>query len=307
MKSTLLIPLFLVFQYCQSQSSNRNVDVINLLNKKLVDNYIFLDVAEQMAHYVRAEYNKGSYSNLDDDQLARQLTIDLRSISNDKHLRIRTSTFTPSNGRRREVPYYTYNIGYAKILENNIGYLEITGFLQPYLALKEHLAMQMKKLEQTDAMILDLRNNGGGSPEGVQLLTSYFMEYQKGKIINSLYYRNTDSLTDFEVLENLDGPRYLNRKLIVLTSNYTFSGGEECAYNIKTHKLGTLIGEITGGGAHPVNQFPINSVFTAVIPIGRAINPITKTNWEGIGVQPDIEMNENDAFDYALTKLTNLK
>jgi len=158
----------------------------------------------------------------------------------------------------------------------------------------------MEALANTNGLILDHRNNGGGSPAGVQLLTSYFMSYEKVKRINSLYFRNRDRQIDFDVLKQLDAPRYLDKKVYVLTSDYTFSGGEECAYNFQTHELGTLIGETTGGGAHPVNRFDVGQGIFAIVPIGRAINPITKTNWEGVGVKPNISINEEKALERAL-------
>jgi C-terminal processing protease CtpA/Prc len=84
-----------------------------------------------------------------------------------------------------------------------------------------------------------------------------------------------------------------------LTSAFTFSGGEECAYNFQTQKRGTIIGETTGGGAHPGGMVPVADHYMIFIPTGRAINPVTKTNWEGVGVKPDVSVDADKALDTA--------
>lgn len=85
-----------------------------------------------------------------------------------------------------------------------------------------------------------------------------------------------------------------------MTSGSTFSAAEEFSYNLKNLKRATLVGESTGGGAHPVNFHYLKDVkFGATIPFGRAINPITQTNWEGVGVKPDVEISESLALNKA--------
>jgi len=143
---------------------------------------------------------------------------------------------------------------------------------------------------------------------GDQLFSSYFFPENPEILLNSLYYRNKDEKTDFYTLKKIKGPRYSDVPLYILTSNYTFSGGEEFCYNMQTQKRATLIGETTGGGAHPVDSFSLPNNIRAIIPVGRAINPITGTNWEAAGVKPDIEVDAEVALETALEMIkTNLR
>jgi retinol-binding protein 3 len=100
----------------------------------------------------------------------------------------------------------------------------------------------------------------------------------------------------------VDGARYLDKEVYVLTSGGTFSAAEEFTYNLKNLKRATIVGETTGGGAHPVDFHYFKDIkFAAMIPYGRAINPITKTNWEGSGVEPDVKVSPEQALATAHT------
>ena len=57
--------------------------------------------------------------------------------------------------------------------------------------------------------------------------------------------------------------------------------------------------EATGGGAHPTDAMIVREDFILHVPIGPAINPVSKTNWEGTGVAPDIAVPAVEAFDKA--------
>jgi C-terminal processing protease CtpA/Prc len=81
-----------------------------------------------------------------------------------------------------------------------------------------------------------------------------------------------------------------------LTSKQTFSGAEEFTYNLKNLKRATIIGETTGGGAHPVSGHRIDDHFMIGVPFAKAVNPISKTNWEGTGVEPDVKVPAADAL-----------
>ena len=156
----------------------------------------------------------------------------------------------------------------------------------------------MKFLDNSDAVIIDLRKNGGGDPEMVQLICSYFLD--KKIHLNSLYWRRNDHTQEFWTLDKVDGKRMPEVPLFILTSKRTFSGAEEFCYNMQTRNRATLIGETTGGGANPGGTFNINERFSIFIPPGSAINPVTGTNWEGVGVKPEIAIDEHEAFDRAL-------
>jgi len=103
-------------------------------------------------------------------------------------------------------------------------------------------------------------------------------------------YLSFNFTEEFWTLRNVDGIKMPDVPIYVLTSNYTFSGAEEFAYDLQNQKRAVIVGEVTGGGANPGQMMSVNSSFIAFIPNGRAINPVTKTNWEGTGVTPDIEI-----------------
>jgi C-terminal processing protease CtpA/Prc len=156
----------------------------------------------------------------------------------------------------------------------------------------------MAFLAGSDAVIIDLRQNGGGSPSMIQLISSYFFE--EPVHLNSFYIRDEDKTKQFWSHAHVEGERMADIDLYVLTSGMTFSAAEEFTYNMKNLERATIVGETTGGGAHPVRfvGFPDLKVSMS-LPFGRAVNPISGTNWEGTGVEPDIEVPQAEALDVA--------
>ncbi len=162
----------------------------------------------------------------------------------------------------------------------------------------EIAATTMNFLANTDALIIDLRRNGGGQPEMVALLSSYL--FNQRTHLNDIYSRFDNRTQEYWTSETVAGKRYGESKPVyVLTSKRTFSAGEEFTYNLKNLKRATIIGETTGGGAHPVRPHRLTDHFMIGVPFARAINPITKTNWEGVGVTPDIETTAEQALKVA--------
>lgn len=134
----------------------------------------------------------------------------------------------------------------------------------------------------------------------IQLISTYFFE--EPTLLNTMYWREGDRTDQFWTLPHVPGKRMADTPLFVLTSKGTFSGAEEFAYNMKNLKRATIIGETTGGGAHPGGGMPVNELFGMFVPVGRAINPISKTNWEGVGVEPDINVPADQALTLAHIK-----
>ena len=282
--------------------------LLDRLAQELKDGYVFPDVADKMVAELkakRAEYEKVTSG----PALADRLTRDLQAVSQDKHLRVRASA-TPLPQPKKVAPsaadrdrdkefarFVNGAVHKVERLPGNVGYLEIRNFMQAE-AVAEPLAAAMTFLANTDALILDLRRNGGGSPRGVAVVCSYFFG-EEPVHLNSLYWRKGDRTEDFHTLKSIAGPRYLNKDVYVLTSGRTFSGAEECTYNLQTQKRATIVGETTGGGAHPGGMVRLGDRFIAFVPTGRAINPVTKTNWEGTGVKPDVACSADTALETA--------
>jgi C-terminal processing protease CtpA/Prc len=191
------------------------------------------------------------------------------------------------------------NSGFNKveILAGNEGYIDFWGFDKVNDKSEQRVANVMSFVADTDAIIFDLRNNGGGHPEMVQLLSSYL--FKKRTFLNSIYWRYSDETDEFWTFRNVKGKKLPNVPVYILTSNDTFSAAEEFTYDLQSLNRATVVGETTGGGAHPMRFIDFGDGFIAGIPYGKAINPITKTNWEWIGVTPDLKTPKESAFDLA--------
>lgn len=285
-------------------------EVINTLLTLLQKHYIFPQVAQEIENALRLRMSKGEYEQITSgEQLALLLTTHIQEVSKDKHLRVSYSAQglpelkEQESEQQQRARWHEYwriqNYGFHKVerLPGNIGYLDFRAFYPTEYAGETAIAA-MNFLANTDALIIDVRHNHGGYPEMIALITSYLFSPEPVHL-NSLYWRSSNTTQQFWTLPYVPGQRYLNKPIYVLTSHETFSGGEEFTYNLKNLKRATIIGETTAGGAHPGDMQRINAHFEVFIPDGRAINPITHTNWEGTGVTPDIEVPQEDALKTA--------
>jgi hypothetical protein len=271
--------------------------------------YIFEDVAEKMAVAVKARAANKEYDAITEPKaFAETLTRHLQEVSKDKHLRIiynpdglpqRGGPPTAEDRARNLAEERRRNFGFQKVerLDGNVGYIELLGFSGSQ-EVKEAAVPAMNFVANTDALIFDLRRNGGGSPVTIGIISSYL--FDKVTHLNDFYVRERDQRQQFFTTAEVEGRRYGTEKPVyVLTSNRTFSAAEEFTYNLKNLKRATIVGETSGGGAHPGGVRRITDHFGIWLPNGRAINPITNTNWEGTGVEPDIKTSAADALGAA--------
>ena len=276
-------------------------EVIEGALKALNDSYVFPEVARKMEQAIRERVTRKEYDNFTSaGEFARALTDHLQEVSHDKHLRVILSAgsrFGAGQDQQRLMASKR-NYGFEKVerMSGNIGYLDLRGF-EPTGPANETATAAMNFLANTDALIFDLRQNGGGSPEMIAFLSSYL--FDKRTHLNDIYNRPANSTREFWTQESVSGRHYGVKPVYVLTSNRTFSAAEEFTYNLKNLKRATIIGETTGGGAHPVQAQPIGKLFIITVPFARSINPITKTNWEGTGVRPDVEVAADKALKVA--------
>lgn len=294
--------------------------------KKLNDTYVFPETAKKMEQAVRERMGRKEYDQITSAKaLATALQNHLQDVSHDKHLRVMYSAEPlPAEGNNREPGpeeiarrlefLRTVNFGFEKVerLPGNVGYLDLRGFQPAHLG-AETVVAAMNFLANTDALIIDLRRNGGGDPAMVALISSYLFGAEPVHL-NDLYFRPDNSTRQWWTLPYVPGKRYGDKKEVyVLTSKRTFSAAEEFTYNLKNLKRATIVGETTGGGAHPGGPRRISDHFAIWVPSGRAINPISKTNWEGTGVTPDVDVPADHALkvahiaamNRALTKVTD--
>lgn len=293
--------------------ANIRKEVVETLAREMEANYTFADKGRQVAEDLRARLKRGEYDKLATAQeFARTLTEQIRVPTSDKHLRVTYSDkeFGVPNARREPTPaeleeqlafFRSINFGVEKIerLPGNIGYIDLRGFSPAALA-GDTISAAMNVLANADALIVDLTRNGGGDPATVAHMTSYLFDERTH--LNDLVWREggKERVEHFWTTDAVAGKRFGSKKPIyVLTSKRTFSGAEEFSYNLKNLKRATIIGETTGGGAHPGRQFRLAKNFGAFIATGRARSPITQTNWEGTGVVPDVGVPAEQALNTA--------
>lgn len=294
----------------QILSEEEQDKILEKISQLLTDNYVLKDVGQVCADFLEEQIENKSYEEITHPRaFARNLTSDLRKIHNDRHIRIQS--ITPGDRRLVKNPRLDFflrtrdsikeNLGFkeVKIMPGNVGYINIRSF-EPYELARGKALNTLHFIENADAIIVDLRNNIGGNPTMVQFLGSFF--FDQPVHLNSIYWRRGDYTEEFWTMDSIGIKKRPKVPVFVLTSDRTFSGGEEFAYNLKIQKRATLIGEKTAGGANPGYTFRINDYFNIFIPTGRSINPITGTNWEGKGVEPDISINTSGALSLALEK-----
>ena len=303
-----------IVSFAQPEQPDLTIDaatrtqVIDGILKRINDSYVFPEVAKKMEQSIRERVEKKEYDQIASaKEFAKKLTDDLQAVSKDKHLRVRYShnaipereprrepTAEEREQRRRDLTWMNHGFSKVERLPGNIGYLEFLNFMDEELG-ADTVAAAMNFINGTSALIIDMRNNGGGNPAMVALVCSYLFSPEPVHL-NDLYWREGNRTEEFWTRKELAGKRYLNKDVYVLTSKRTFSGAEEFTYNLKNLKRATIVGETTGGGAHPGGGFRISEHFGMFVPTGRAISPITKTNWEGTGVTPDISVPADQAL-----------
>jgi len=302
------------------------LDVTPTMRAQLVDTLadkvarLYLDEKKgvQVAAALRQAERNGEYDGISSPgQFARLMTSELIRFSDDQHMQVmfepgEVPIFPDRNfpSRREDnqslpawlvdrVGRYMAHFGVEDVTQSDagIGYLRLDGFVRPFLS-AEKFAAAMDRLADSKALIIDLRKNGGGSRDSVALLASYF--FDQPTHLSDVIAPRTGERLHMWTSRNISGSRYGSiRPIYILTSHGTFSAAEDFAYAMQTHKRATIVGEITRGGAHPIAPSRLSSHFVVVIPVAESISPITHTNWEGVGVQPDIVVDAAKALGVA--------
>jgi len=289
-------------------SSKEKAQLIDTIIKAVRNSYVFPEIslkveASILKHQRKGDYNKISSSKEFADTISNQLVL----ISNDQHLRILFSYDTVPQETDKEPPLPEFiktfavenNYGFNKtdILEGNIGYMNILGFF-PFDEATNKAIASLDYLSNTQALIIDLRENTGGAGALGNFILSYFFDQQPVNFLDVIFrkdHRVEQSWSSFYI----PGKRYVSKPVYVLTSSETFSAGEAFAYILQSLKRATIIGEKTGGGANVGDLIRLNDHFVMNLPVGRPVSPITKTNWEAVGVKPDITTSKEKALTTA--------
>ena len=286
------------------------VPVVNAAIQQMNARYVHPEVAKKVEAGLKAKLRAHAFDGAaTGEALAEQLTHELLEITHDKHIRVEFSEEplpprTDAQPSAEEKAFLRemerqHNFGVERVerLPFNVGYIDLRGFADLGGA-GETITAAMTLVAGTDALIVDLRQNHGGDPSTVAFALSYLFDQRTH--LNDLYWREGNRTEQFWTQDWVPGKRFGQAKPVyVLTSGQTFSGGEEFAYDVKNLKRATLVGEVTGGGANPGDRYLLTPHFEMFVPTGRAISPVTHTDWEGTGVQPDVRVEADRALEVA--------
>jgi retinol-binding protein 3 len=284
-------------------------ELLEQLAGVLESQYVIEGTAKKLGSFLRAKAESDSYGSISSGpELARVLTHDLYSVAHDKHLRVSYS-FTPLPLAPKgvlgpppkdvldQIRRMNGGIPKVEILDGNVGYMRVNGV--PVLAaVRSAVAAAFAFLHNTDALIIDNRGNGGGDPNTVAFYVSYLSD-GKPFVVNTFHWRAGHRVEEFRTTDLGDLAYGARKPVFVLTSPATFSGGEELSYDLQTLKRAVIVGELTGGGANPGGPVSLGKHFLVNVPLGQAVNPVTGTSWEGVGVKPDVAVPAATALSKA--------
>lgn len=284
--------------------------VVDAVSANVQKIYVIPELRGKIVEAIRADAAKGRYAVASQAQLAERISETLAAASSDKHLNV---TFDPPRAKALGLPQegpgaaffdaegLRQNQGYVRqeILPGNIRFVRIKGFYWTKDVTPGVIDSAARFLAGGSAVIIDLRGNGGGSAEAVQRMISYMMP-EKSTLLMTFFDGRTGKSEISNSIAKLPSPRMTGRPIYVLTDGGSASASEEFAYHIQQFKLGTLIGETTAGAAHNNVLLPLPEGFVASVSYGRPIHPVSKANWEGVGVVPDKRVPSAAALDVAV-------
>jgi C-terminal processing protease CtpA/Prc len=260
--------------------------------------YFDIPLGSKVAAEITARASAGRYHDAGTAaDLAKRLTADFFELTRDKHIAVaiarRNGGLAQSGQERRNVPT-TAGFRRTEILAGNIGLLDLAFFMRP-VEHRDALAAAMQTLQPADALILDMRENGGGSPGTVALLISYLLEPPERPLFDIVARSGARETYRTEPTATRDA----TRPVYVLTSPRSFSGGEGLAFLLQDLRRAIVVGEVTAGAANPGRPYPAGELFDITVPNGQLLTSITERNWEGAGVRPDIPVPAADALRVA--------
>lgn len=285
-----------------------NEQIIEQALGRIATGYVFAEKTESIDAAIRRRLQAGAYDGLDEPALCEAVTADLQEVCPDKHLRLlwvdEPQSLEPADEDAGRAAFLAMlraaNQGVRRVeqLDDGVAYVDVR-LIPDAEGGAAVVGAALQLAAGSRALVLDLRACRGGAPEGAAMWCSYFFPDDQVHL-NDIYDRASGATRQFWTSAHLPAPRYLDRPVYVLTSAVTFSGGEDVAYTLQAHGRATLIGETTRGGAHPTARYPVTEHIMVTVPTARTISPVTGTNWEGVGVVPDVAVPADRALDAAL-------
>jgi hypothetical protein len=321
-----ILALLILSQYAFAQGTDiLSVDdqrsIINTICEKLDEIYAFPEYNNEICSGIFKNFEEGNYTKYKSPQaFADQLDRDLEFLRGDKHLGIfydpqMSAEMEKENEDGEKTGYLTpqmiederkKNFGFnkLKILQGNIGYLDLRIFFPPKYA-GETAVAAMSFLSNCDALIIDLRYNGGGWDEMVTFLMSYFFDSEESITLSTTYSRYEDEYYQSHTQSYIPGKLLTDIPVFILTSRSTFSGAEAFTHYMKHFDKAIIIGETTRGGQNPVEIQSVGYGFILLIPSWKQVYSVTEAGWEGVGVNPHIEIDSENALNSAHIEALN--
>lgn len=291
--------------------ASTQTEIIQNLFTRLRASYVFPDIAEKICDRLEKHLMQGDYSDITESSFfAYALTVHMQEVCQDEHLWVKWHPEELPDQKsslrrnqewmddlRLEANLDNYGIHKVERLPGNVGYIDIHYFNKAEWGGDTAVAA-MNFLTYTNVLIMDLRQCLGGYPSMTTLISSYFFGAEPVHL-GGISWRDQNTTQQYWTLPYIPGKRFGDKPVYILISRDTFSGGEGFAYDLQIWGRATLVGEKTGGGAHPGASYRLNAHFEVFIPVGRAVNPITNQNWEDSGVLPDISVSQEHALNAA--------
>ncbi len=312
----IFLPTILFSQKTIILNSKSRTEIVNNISQLLLDNYVFPDTAIKMSNYILKKLKQGAYNKITEPvAFSTALTADLYSVYHDGHLLVQ---FDPkeldpepidTSGRDQKseedpfkrIKQANFGLKKVEILNGNIGYMRLDHFWADSTFGKETVKAALQFVSYSNALIIDLRDCGGGSEETVNTISGYFFE--KSMHLNDMFDRRAKTTTEYWTKPDPTFTKMAKMPLYILINNKTFSASEMFVYGMQTVNRAVIIGETTGGGAHGTFSQGVSNGCRLYVPYSTAISPITKTSWEQVGVKPEIETSSDKALEIAEMKI----
>jgi hypothetical protein len=293
-------------------------EVIDSLASALKTNYVYGDTAIRMGNHIKKRLTSGAYNSINNpDDFALALKTDLYAVYRDLHLSfyydpgyekaLRTNSYTGRVTRSmkylQDARQHNYGFKNVDVLEGNVGYIAISQFYSLDDQSKIAANTVFNLLKNTNALIIDVRENGGGEAEMVAYICSFF--FKERTLLNHYYERKNNVTTSNWTMALPDSAFFSPKPIYVLVNRCTGSAAEEFAYDLQSLHRAVVVGETTVGAAHWTNSVSVNNGFVVNMPHKRAVNPVTGTNWEKVGVKPDIGVASYKALETAQLRFFN--
>lgn len=282
--------------------------VVERVLKTLDEQYVYPKVASAMRQHIEEKISVGEYQHFQSSKaLINRLESDLRHVSNDGHLSLslvkhvggKSSPISSGSEHQQEFEASVLN---HTASHTKIAYLRFNKFIAGP-KMKRRIVEAMKEFSVFESLIVDLRENEGGDANLAAFLSSYFVADDTH--LWSVLDRNGDTVIEARSSRENPSAKTFSGNVCVLISKKTYSAAEAFTYTIKHAARACVVGEKSGGGAHLIHDIPLNQEVMMRVPIARAYSPITKRNWEGVGVAPTIQISAMQAKREAIKYLVN--